>query len=160
MCGQNPESVVFATEGLNSRAFAHVPNTNRFVLRVRNDEFVLGVEKCDRHVVEVTSAGVNFPRLGLAHTPQFDLTIITTRDNQGQGGMECGPVDSAVVTLEDVLDDGVSVAKQIGLVRVGALNLLFKRQWLCGRVLFAEACFVNGKQDCPLASGTRFRTRD
>ena len=41
---------------------------------------------------------------GIIHTPQFNLTIISSRYNQRHLGMEGGPVDAAIVTLEHMLD--------------------------------------------------------
>jgi hypothetical protein len=43
--GEDPEAVVLATEGLNGGALRHVPHADRLVLRVRDDELVLGVEE-------------------------------------------------------------------------------------------------------------------
>lgn len=33
-----------------------------------------------RNIIKVTPARIDFPSFGVAHTPEFDLTIITSRD--------------------------------------------------------------------------------
>ena len=50
----------------------------------------------------------------LVHSPQLDLSVVGSGHDQGHGGVEGGPVDSAIVALQDVLDHGVRVAKQFG----------------------------------------------
>lgn len=79
---QNPESIVFPSESLNGGSLGHVPDSDGLVFTVRKDQFVAGMEKRNGHIVEVTSTGVDFPCLGIAHTPEFDLSIITARDDQ------------------------------------------------------------------------------
>lgn len=87
----------------------------------------------------MTSAGVHLPRLGLAHPPQLDLPIVTARHDERQSRVEGRPVDSAVVPFEDVLDDRVLVAKEVGLAGVGALHLVFEGHRLRGGRLLSEA---------------------
>lgn len=137
---EDPEPIVLPPKRLHRRPLAHVPDANRLVLGITDDELVLGVEERDRDVVEVSAARIDLPRLGLAHPPELDLPVVAARDDEGERRVERSPVDSAVVALEDVLDDGVRVAKEVGLARIGALDLLFKRERLGGRVLLAEAC--------------------
>lgn len=47
---------------------AHVPDSDAFVLRVAEDEFLSRVEQTAGHVVIVTTAGVHLPRLGIYNT--------------------------------------------------------------------------------------------
>lgn len=47
---------------------AHVPDSDAFVLRVAEDEFLSWVEQTAGHVVIVTTAGVHLPRLGIYNT--------------------------------------------------------------------------------------------
>ena len=65
MSGEDPESVMLPSEGLDGGPLGHVPNTNRLVLSVRQDELVARVEDTGRDVVKVTSAGIDFPSLGI-----------------------------------------------------------------------------------------------
>ena len=67
------------------------------------------------------------------HPPQLDETVITRRDNQGQGGVEGHPVDTPIMTLQHELDNRISVSKHIGLVRVGPGHLVFKGERGGGR---------------------------
>jgi hypothetical protein len=101
---------------------------------------MLGMEQGDGNVIEMSSASIHLPRLGFRHPPELDLTIVTARDNEREGRVEGGPVDAAVVAFEDVFDYGVRVAEEVGLARVGALDLLFEGKGLGGRVLLAETC--------------------
>lgn len=120
---QDPESIVFPSEGLNGGPLGHVPDSDRFVFTVREDQFVPRVEKRNGYIVEVTSTGVDFPCLGIAHTPKLDLSIIAARDDQWQSRMERCPVDSPIVAFENVLDDCIGVAKEIRLSLVCSLHL-------------------------------------
>ena len=100
---KDPEPVVLPPERLHRRPFAHVPHPNRLVLGITDDELVLGVEQRDRDVVKVPAAGINFPRLGLAHPPELDLPVVAARDDEGEGRVEGGPVDSAVIDRKRVV---------------------------------------------------------
>ena len=102
MCGKDPKPIVFSPEGLDCGAFREVPDTHGLVLATRNDEFVFGVEERVGDVVEMTSAGVDLPGLCFAHPPNLDRTIVRSRDNQGEGGMEGGEIDASVVAFEDI----------------------------------------------------------
>lgn len=157
---ERPEAIVLPSEGLDGRPLAHVPHANGLVLGCRQDELVPGVEERHRDVVEVAAAGVDLPGLGVRHTPELDLSVVGTRDNKRKGGVEGGPaatasmsartgareraridqnaLDSTVVTLEDVFDDGVGAAEEVGLTAVGALDLLLERHGLMGGALLAQ----------------------
>lgn len=97
MSGEDPESVVFPSEGLDGGPLSHVPDSDRLVFSVRQDKLVSRVEDTGRDIVEVSSTGVDLPSFGVGHPPQLDLTIITARDNQWQGRMERRPIDTTVV---------------------------------------------------------------
>lgn len=77
-------------------------------------------------IVEVASACIDLPGFSFAHAPQLNLAIITGRDNKGEGRVECRPIDASVVTLKNVLDDSVGVAKEVSL-GVGPLHLILFR---------------------------------
>ncbi len=49
---------------------------------------------------------------GTIHSPQFDLPVVGTRDNQWRGRMKGGPVYTSVVTFEDVLHYCICVTKE------------------------------------------------
>lgn len=53
------------------------------------------------------------PPLRTIHAPQLDLAVVCAGDDEGQGGVEGGPVDAAVVALQHILDHGVAAAKQV-----------------------------------------------
>lgn len=131
----DPEAVVFPPESVETGALRQVPNSDAFVLRVGQDELLARVEKDARHVVVVAAAGIHFPSLqsrstdwvyvdfisrargntylGFAHTPQLDLTVVRSRDNERQSGMEWRPVNSPVVAFQNVADDGISLTEQV-----------------------------------------------
>mmetsp|Transcript_11249 Transcript_11249/g.32344 ORF Transcript_11249/g.32344 Transcript_11249/m.32344 type:complete len:424 (-) Transcript_11249:228-1499(-) len=113
--GQDPEPVPLPAEGLHANALGDVPDSDAAILAVGDDQVVLGVEETARDVVGVPTQRVDLPRLRLGHAPQLDLTVIGGRRQQRQGRVEAGPVDSAIVALQDVLDDDVVRAKELGL---------------------------------------------
>lgn len=47
------------------------------------------------------------------HAPQLDLSVISTRNNERLSWVETSPVNSAIVSFENELDEDVSVAKQL-----------------------------------------------
>lgn len=61
---KNPEPVVFPPKRLQAGPLGHVPDADRLVLRVRENELLARVEEDARHVVVVTAASVDFPGLG------------------------------------------------------------------------------------------------
>ena len=69
MRSQYPETIVFPSKSLYGRSLAHVPNSNRLVFSIRDDEFMFRVEEGARDIVEVTSASIDFPCLCIAHSP-------------------------------------------------------------------------------------------
>mmetsp|Transcript_237 Transcript_237/g.560 ORF Transcript_237/g.560 Transcript_237/m.560 type:complete len:358 (+) Transcript_237:4849-5922(+) len=113
MDGQDPEPVVLPSKGLDASPLGHVPNPDALVLRVRDDHVLLGVEHDARHVVRVPPQGVHLPGLGVVHSPQLDLPVVRSRYDEGQRGVERRPVHSPVVTLENVLDDGVASTEEL-----------------------------------------------
>ena len=87
----------------------------------------------------MTSACIHLPSFCFAHSPELDQAIITGRDDQGQCRVERDPVDATVVALEHKLDNGICVAKHVGLIRVGAGHLIFESHRGGSRVLLAQA---------------------
>lgn len=140
MSGKNPEPIILPPKRLHRRPLAHIPDPNRLILRIRDDQLMLRMEQSDGNIVKVTSAGIDLPRLGFGHPPKLDLTIVTARDDERESRVEGRPVDSAVVAFEDVFDHGVGVAEEVGLARVGALYLLLEGERLGGGVLLAKTC--------------------
>lgn len=72
------------------------------------------------------------------HPPQFDETIVTRGDNQGQGRVERHPVNTPVVTLQNELHHCISVSEHICLGGVGAGHLVFEGHGGRGRVLLPQ----------------------
>lgn len=56
---------------------AHVPDSDAFVLRVAEDEFLSRVEQTAGHVVIVTTAGVHLPSLRIYNTHPHSHTYST-----------------------------------------------------------------------------------
>lgn len=139
MSGENPEPVVFPPESLNRRPLCHIPNPDRLVLAGRKDQFVFRVKHCHGDIVEMTSTAIHLPRFGLGHPPQLDLTVVSGRDDQWESRVESGPVDSTIMPLENVFDDCVGIAKQVGLTLLRPSHLFFEGHGcLMCLVLFAE----------------------
>lgn len=61
---QHPEAIVVPAEGLHSGPFGHIPHPDALVLRVGQDELLTRVEDGTGHVVVVTAACIELPRLG------------------------------------------------------------------------------------------------
>lgn len=61
---QHPEAIVVAPKGLHPGPLGHVPHTDTLVLGVGQDELLAWVEDGAGHVVVVTAARVQLPRLG------------------------------------------------------------------------------------------------
>mmetsp|Transcript_61092 Transcript_61092/g.171174 ORF Transcript_61092/g.171174 Transcript_61092/m.171174 type:complete len:225 (+) Transcript_61092:1764-2438(+) len=63
----------------------------------------------------MATESIHFPGLGFAHSPQLDLTIIGCRSQERESRMETSPVDSTVMSFQDVLDNDVVGSKQFRL---------------------------------------------
>ena len=64
------------------------------------------VEDRIRHIIEMSSARIDFPRFRLAHPPDLDRPIICSGYDQGKSGVECRIVSPTIVPLENVFDRG------------------------------------------------------
>lgn len=110
---------------------------------------MLGVEHSHRDIVEVTSAAVHFPGFGVGHTPKLDLAVVTTGDDERKGRMERSPVDTSVVTLQDILDYCIGVTKQVSLTLTGTSDLFFGRHGSLRSLVFlaktGDVPHTNGK---------------
>ena len=138
MGGDDPETVVFALEGLDRCPLIQIPDSERLVLADGQDEILMRVEQTPRSILKVATASVDFPGLGVAHPPQLDQSVVAGRNNEGQGWVERDPVDTSVMALEDKLDNGIGVAKHVGLVGIGAGHLVLERHRSGSRVLLAQ----------------------
>lgn len=103
MSDESPESIVLSPEGLNGSPLAHVPDSDGLILGDGEDELVSRVEESDADVVEVTSAGVDLPGLGVAHSPKLDLTIVRTRDDERKGRVERDPAKRGKDEADELL---------------------------------------------------------
>mmetsp|Transcript_10477 Transcript_10477/g.18920 ORF Transcript_10477/g.18920 Transcript_10477/m.18920 type:complete len:219 (-) Transcript_10477:503-1159(-) len=115
MRGKDPKAISLPTEGLYAHTLGHIPDTNAAILRVGNDEFLLGVEETARYIVGMAAEGIYLPSLGLAHSPEFDLTIICRTCQQGQGGVKGCPIHATVMSLQDVFDHNIIGTKKLCL---------------------------------------------
>ena len=73
---------MLSPEGLNSRALGKIPDPDSFIFTAGDDKLMFGVEQSGRNVVEVSSARIDFPSLGLAHPPDFDLPVVGSRNDE------------------------------------------------------------------------------
>ena len=67
---------------------------------------MFGMEERSGHVIEMSSARVYLPSLGLAHSPYLDLSVVGCRNNQRESGMEGRKINTTIVTFQDVFDSG------------------------------------------------------
>ena len=126
MCSHDPESIMFPPECLHRGPLRHVPHPDRLILARRQNQLVPRVEHGHRDVVEMTSTTVNFPSFGFGHPPELDLSIITTGYDERECGVECGPINSSVMALENIFDDRIGVSEQIRLTLIGSSYLLLE----------------------------------
>mmetsp|Transcript_22214 Transcript_22214/g.40027 ORF Transcript_22214/g.40027 Transcript_22214/m.40027 type:complete len:298 (-) Transcript_22214:378-1271(-) len=115
MSCKNPETVAFPAECLHTDTFRDIPNTNTPIFRVRNYKLMLGVEKTTRDIVRVTTKRIHFPSLGLTHSPQFDLPVISGTRKKRKGRVEGCPVHATVMSFKDIFDDNVICSKEFSL---------------------------------------------
>ena len=108
---ENPESIMFASEGLDSSALSHVPHTDGLVFADRQNEFLTRMEKRAGNVVKVAAHSIDLPGFRIAHSPELDLSIET-------GGEE----PTAVVGEGDVFDEA-GVAHEGAEAGAGAVDV-------------------------------------
>ena len=75
------------------------------------------MEECTRHIVYVASQRVNLPRFRIVHPPKLDLPVICTRYDQRMRMVECGPINTAIVAFQNVLDSCIVAAKKVLYLR-------------------------------------------
>lgn len=118
MASEDPETLVLTAEGVEGSSLRQVPHAETFVLRVGDDQVLLGMKDDAADVVVVPSAAVNLPRLRLVHAPELDEAVISAGDDQWHRRVKGGPVDASIMALEDVFDVDVRRAKKVRRVRV------------------------------------------
>lgn len=118
----------------------------------------MGVEETGGSILEVATAGIDFPRLGICkseaismiqvrevvaepttHAPELDQPVITSGHNQWQRWVERHPVDTTVMTFQHKLDNRIGVTEHVRLVWIGASHLILKRNRGRGGVLLPQA---------------------
>lgn len=72
------------------------------------------------------------------HPPQFDLTIVGTRNNQREGGVEGSPVHATIMSLQDMLDHRIRHPEQVGLPR--GLDSVLDTPRSRGHILLSQSC--------------------
>ena len=115
VCGEDPEAIPFASKGLYTHTLIDVPYANGAIFGIGYDQFVLGVKETARDIVGVSSKGIDLPGLGFRHAPQFDLSIVGCRSQERKSRMKASPIDSAVMSFQDILDDNIVGSKQFRL---------------------------------------------
>ena len=74
-------------------------------------------------LTSVNLCRINYPHyLRVAHPPELDLAVVRARHHERHVGVERGPVDPAVVPLQDVLDHAVGLPEQVSRPRVAHLR--------------------------------------
>lgn len=63
------------------------------------------MEKTARYVVGVAAQCVYFPGLRFTHSPQLHLSIVGSTGQQRERGVECRPINTPIVALEDIFDN-------------------------------------------------------
>lgn len=61
----NPESIHIPLEGLNGGPLIQIPSTDCLVFADGKNEVLVGVEETGGCILKMTSAGINFPCLGI-----------------------------------------------------------------------------------------------
>jgi hypothetical protein len=112
---QNPKAISFATKRLDADTFADIPNANTPIFRITHHQIVFGMKETATNIVGMPSEGIDFPCLCFTHSPQFDLPIISGTCKEGQGGMEASPIDTTIMSLQDVLDNNIIGSKEFRL---------------------------------------------
>merc|ERR1719318_783454 len=111
MSSNHPEPVMLSPEGVQTCPLSHVPHPDGLVLAVGEDELLPGVEDGTRHVVIVASTRVHLPSLVIIHPPQLDLSVICPTHYEGHGGVKVSPVHPPIMTLQNVLNNGVRLSE-------------------------------------------------
>lgn len=60
---QDPKAIMFPAESVEADSLGHIPHTDRFVLRIWQDQLLPWMEHYAGHIVIVTTASVNLPGL-------------------------------------------------------------------------------------------------
>jgi hypothetical protein len=76
------------------------------------------------------------------HSPELDRAIVGARNDEGQRGVEGGPVNAPVVALEHVLDHHVGVAEKIVLCETERVVKSSRGR----NVLFLQTCGRKGRE--------------
>ena len=111
MASNDPIAIVLTAKRVQTRSLGHVPNSYAFVFGVAHNELLFGMEHDTRNVVVMAPACVHFPSFCFVHSPQFNLSIVSTTHNQGQSWMKSGPVDTAIMSFKHVFDHTVSLSE-------------------------------------------------
>src|SRR5271170_981206 len=122
MRSNDPESIVFSTEALYGSTLIRVPYSNCLVFANTQNQVLTFVEKGSRSIVEMTSASIDFPRFRFRHSPNFDETVIPGGDEEREGWMERDPIDSSIVSFENILYRGIGISKNVAGLRVVVLD--------------------------------------
>ena len=73
---------MFPSESLDGSPLREVPYPDSLVLATGYNQFVLWMEYRIGHVIKMSSTRIDFPRLCLAHPPNFDGPIVCSGYNQ------------------------------------------------------------------------------
>ena len=115
VCRKDPEAITLPSKSLDTNSLTHIPNPNAPILTITNDKVLLGMEQTTRNIIRMSSERIHLPRLGIAHPPEFDLTIIRSGCNKGKSRVKCRPINSTIMTFENILDHDVIGSKEFRL---------------------------------------------
>src|SRR6266436_5898352 len=106
MRDKRPKPIMFPPKCLYRGPLRKIPNPHSLILSTTHDQLMFRMKHCIRHIIEMSSARIDFPRFRLAHPPDLDRPIICSGYDQGKSGVECRIVSPTVVSLENVFDRG------------------------------------------------------
>ena len=64
-----------------------------------------------RNIVEMFTTSIDLPCFCVAHSPEFDLTVISDRVDEWDSGLGRRPVHIVVVPLQDILYGGERIER-------------------------------------------------
>jgi hypothetical protein len=97
---------MFPSKCLYRGPLRKIPNPNSLILSTAHNQLMFRVEDRIRHVIEMSSARIDFPRFRFAHPPDLDRPVICGGYDQRKSGVESRIVSAAIMSLENVFDRG------------------------------------------------------
>jgi len=125
MGSQDPVSVGVSSCLVNLYSSVQVPESESLVLRVGQENLKPRMEYNTRDIVCVAFHRVHLPMLVARESPELDALVIGSRCHDAHGWMKSNPVNTALVTFEDVLDLDLGPTKNFVWPGPALLHALF-----------------------------------